>query len=46
MLGLQPQPTVAEAAVYILYAVPMLVYVLWPQRSRPRAPARQPAQAA
>ena len=45
MLGLQPQPTVAEAVVYVLYAVPMLVYVLWPQRSRPRAPARQPAEA-
>jgi high-affinity iron transporter len=45
MLGLQPQPTVAEAVLYVLYAVPMLVYVLWPQRSRPRAPARQPAQA-
>ena len=46
MLGLQPQPTVAEAVVYVLYAVPMLVYVLWPQRSRPRAPAQQPARAA
>ena len=45
MLGLQPQPTVAEAVVYVLYAVPMLVYVLWPQRSRPRAPAGQPAEA-
>ena len=43
MLGLQPQPTVAEAAVYLLYAVPMAVYVLWPQRSRPRAPAPQTA---
>jgi high-affinity iron transporter len=45
MLGLQPQPTVAEAVVYVLYAVPMLVYVLWPQRARPRAPAGQPAEA-
>jgi len=45
MLGLQPQPTVAEAVVYVLYAVPMLVYVLWPQRSRPRAPVGQPAEA-
>lgn len=45
MLGLQPQPTVAEAVVYALYAVPMLVYVLWPQRARPRAPAGQPAEA-
>ena len=31
-------PTVAEVAVYLLYAVPMLAYVLWPQR-----PARAPA---
>ena len=46
MLGLQPQPAVAEAVVYVLYAVPMLVYVLWPQRARPRAPAHQPAQEA
>jgi high-affinity iron transporter len=43
MLGLQPQPTVAEAAVYLLYAIPMAAYVLWPQRSRPRAPAPQTA---
>jgi high-affinity iron transporter len=46
MLGLQPQPSVAEALVYVLYAVPMLVYVLWPQRARRRAPAGQPAEAA
>jgi high-affinity iron transporter len=43
MLGLQPQPTVAEALVYLLYAIPMAAYVLWPQRSRPRAPAPQTA---
>src|SRR5262249_43188255 len=45
MLGLQPQPTVAEVLVYVLYAVPMLAYVLWPQRSRPPAPAGQTAAA-
>ena len=27
-------PTVIEAAVYVLYAVPMLLYVLWPDRFR------------
>jgi high-affinity iron transporter len=32
MLGLQPQPSVAEALAYVLYLVPMLVFVLWPQR--------------
>lgn len=36
MLGLQPRPTYIEAAAYLLYAVPMLVYVLWPQRARGR----------
>jgi high-affinity iron transporter len=52
MLGLQPSPTVGEALVYVLYAVPMTLYVLWPDRLRPRrhaavrtsaAPAQSPA---
>src|SRR4051794_10716838 len=30
MLGLQPQPTTVEATVYVLYALPMALYVLWP----------------
>jgi high-affinity iron transporter len=30
MLGLQPKPTVVEAVVYVAFAVPMLLYVLWP----------------
>ena len=36
MLGLQPQPTVGEGLVYVLYALPMALYVLWPDRLRPR----------
>jgi high-affinity iron transporter len=32
MLGLQPLPTQGEVLVYLLYAVPMLLFVLWPQR--------------
>jgi len=36
MLGLQPEPTVLEVAAYLLYAVPMAIYVLWPDRSRER----------
>lgn len=38
MLGLQPSPTVIEATVYLGYAVPMAIFVLWPQgmRVRPR----------
>jgi high-affinity iron transporter len=34
MLGLQPLPTYAEAGVWLLYVVPMLLYVLWPQGRR------------
>lgn len=41
MLGLQPKPTVGEALIYLIYAVPMAVYVLWPDRLRlRRAPSR------
>jgi len=32
MLGLQPRPTEGEVLAYLLYAVPMLLFVLWPQR--------------
>jgi len=39
MLGLQPQPTVGEALIYLLYAVPMALYVLWPDRLRGRGAA-------
>jgi high-affinity iron transporter len=34
MLGLQPLPTYAEAGVWLIYAVPMLLYVLWPRGRR------------
>lgn len=40
MLGLQPLPTEAEVGVYLLYAVPMLLFVLWPQRLRMRRTQR------
>jgi high-affinity iron transporter len=49
MLGLQPKPTVGEALAYAMYAVPMAVYVLWPDRWRLRrepASVKQTAQAA
>ncbi|MEO8424602.1 MAG: iron uptake transporter permease EfeU [Actinomycetota bacterium] len=32
MLGLQPVPTVGETLAWIVYAVPMALYVLWPAR--------------
>jgi len=41
MLGLQPSPTVGETAIYLLYAVPMALYVLWPDRLRLRRGARR-----
>jgi high-affinity iron transporter len=40
MLGLQPSPTVIETGVYVLYAVPMLLYVIWPDTIWPRGTRR------
>jgi high-affinity iron transporter len=34
MLGLQPVPTVGEVLAWLLYAVPMALFVLWPPRQR------------
>jgi high-affinity iron transporter len=34
MLGVQPHPTVVETAGYLLYLVPMLLFVLWPRSWR------------
>jgi high-affinity iron transporter len=44
VLGLQPVPTVAEVVAWLLYAVPMGAYVLWPHRSTParRVPVASP----
>jgi high-affinity iron transporter len=46
MLGLQPTPTVAEVVAWLLYAVPMGLYVLWPQRPRRTQAAAVPAPTA
>lgn len=46
MLGLQAAPTVAEVVVYLAYAIPMSLYVLWPSRPRPMQPAAVPAPTA
>ncbi len=46
MLGLQPTPTIGEVGIYLLYAVPMSLYVLWPDRFRlRRRPAKTQTQA-
>ena len=44
MLGLQPTPTVGEALVYLLYAVPMALYVLWPGPAAAEAARRRAGQ--
>jgi high-affinity iron transporter len=44
MLGLRPEPTVGETLGWLLYAVPVGLYVLWPDRWR-LAPRRRPAPA-
>jgi high-affinity iron transporter len=40
LLGLYAFPTVAETVVYLAYGIPMLVYVLWPQRRAQSAAGR------
>lgn len=42
MLGLQPVPTVGETLAWLVYAVPMALYVLWPAR-RPARTERRPS---
>jgi high-affinity iron transporter len=42
MLGLQPRPTELEVIAYVVFAVPMLAFVLWPGRPR-RRPERSRA---
>jgi high-affinity iron transporter len=39
MFGIQPAPTVGEVLVWLLYALPMTIYVLRPARPRASAPA-------
>jgi high-affinity iron transporter len=42
VLGIQPRPTVAEVAAWLLYAVPMLAFVAWPRPVR-KQPTPVPA---
>ena len=46
MLGLQPVPTTAEVLVWLGYAIPMGVYVLWPPRPRSAQPEPKTAPSA
>jgi high-affinity iron transporter len=42
VLGIQPEPTAGEVLGYAIYGVPMLLYVLWPDRRRRRNVLRAP----
>ena len=44
MLGLQPVPTVGEVFAWLLYAIPMALFVLWPSPHTPQT-TTQPAAA-
>ena len=46
ILGLQPKPTVGEVAGYLIYALPMLLFVLWPDSWRGRLGRRSRATTA
>lgn len=43
VLGLQARPVLAEVIGYLVYAVPMLLYVAWPRRRRKPAATKAPA---
>ena len=45
MLGLQPVPTVGETLAWLLYAIPMSLYVLWPSRPPAKVERTAPAPA-
>lgn len=40
VLGIQARPTVVETAGWLVYAVPMLLFVLWPRTPRAKATRR------
>ena len=42
MFGIQPEPTVGEAIVWLAYAIPMTIYVLRPQRRPAPTPRHRP----
>jgi high-affinity iron transporter len=39
MLGIQPKPVVAEVVAWLLAAIPLMLFVLWPAKRPRRAPA-------
>ena len=45
MFGIQPEPTIGEVLVWVLYAVPMTIYVLRPAKPRVEGAPRAPSSA-
>jgi high-affinity iron transporter len=47
VLGIQPYPVLIEVVAWFVYLVPLMVYLLWPQRgpARRRVPAEEPSPA-
>jgi high-affinity iron transporter len=43
VFGLQPKPTVIEGIGWLLYFIPMSLYVMWPQRRSPSGPSSRAA---
>ncbi len=46
VLGIQAYPTVVETLGWVIYAVPMLLFVAWPQRRRSAAKGERPTVSA
>ncbi len=40
ILGFRPEPTVVEVVAWLVYLVPMSLYVMWPQRRSPGSTGR------
>jgi high-affinity iron transporter len=43
VFGIQPYPTQIEVIGWLVYAVPLVLYVAWPQRPKRIAPVRPPS---
>ncbi len=46
VLGIQVSPTVIETLGWVIYAVPMVLFVAWPQRRRTAAKGERPTVSA
>jgi high-affinity iron transporter len=46
VLGIQPRPVVVEVVAWLIYLIPVALYVAWPRRTTPKADAQKSAIAA